>query len=215
MSTSTLTSSRINYLVHKESGEYHLYSKDKWEHIYIGRQSSSQYNGRGYNSGIFEMKLYNMPNRKKIAKINSVSIKFKTNNNNEGYNYCTVRFDYVGMDPGVDQSLWRVGASNETLSLDEGDTKTFTTTDKVTCKNFRNLIINSKSGENFYFRIQRTSGQGIYSKTQVEITIDFDESNIHYCYNGTWKQCIPYYYTNGQWKQCIAYYHKDSEWKQT
>lgn len=209
MSTSQLTSSRIAYVYH--NGGYNIQS---WSSIYIGRQSDSA-NNRGYNSGLFEMKLYNMPNKKKIANITSISIKVTTNENSEGYNGCTVRFDYVGTDPELDQSLWRIGSSSETIYLAENKTTTFKTTNKTTCQNFKKLILNASSGQNFYFRIQRTSGQGVYSKTQVTIIITFDESNIHYYYNGEWKQCIPYYYHEGQWKQCLGKYYHNGVWKQT
>lgn len=37
---------------------------------------------------------------------------------------------------------------------------------------------------------------------------------IWYCYNGTWKQCIPYYGTGGQWKECIPYYGTGGVWKE-
>lgn len=37
---------------------------------------------------------------------------------------------------------------------------------------------------------------------------------IRYCYNGQWKECIPYYGINGQWKECIPYYGDSGQWKE-
>ena len=37
---------------------------------------------------------------------------------------------------------------------------------------------------------------------------------IRYCYNGQWKECIPYYGTGGQWKECIPYYGYNGGWKE-
>ena len=37
---------------------------------------------------------------------------------------------------------------------------------------------------------------------------------IRYCYNGVWKECIPYYGTGGQWKECIPYYGTGGVWKE-
>lgn len=37
---------------------------------------------------------------------------------------------------------------------------------------------------------------------------------IRYCYNGQWKECIPYYGVNGQWKECVPYYGVNNQWKE-
>lgn len=49
---------------------------------------------------------------------------------------------------------------------------------------------------NGYFKLNLTYGSGI----------------VHYNNNGTWVNCIPYYYNNG-WQQCIPYYYNNG-WTQ-
>lgn len=56
-------------------------------------------------------------------------------------------------------------------------------------------------------------GDNKWSDTYATITLT-PTGVIRYCYNGTWKECIPYYGTGGQWKECIPYYGYGGVWKE-
>lgn len=56
-------------------------------------------------------------------------------------------------------------------------------------------------------------GDGNWSDTYATITLQI-LGIIRYCYNGQWKECIPYYGVNGDWKECIPYYGANGQWKE-
>ena len=204
----------------------YLNNFSQWGSLYIG--SAATINQSPY-AGIFEIKLNKLFN-KKIAKITQINLCFTMRNSDSGYNGCIAKISYIGKNLGTNQfgnaAIWRVGSENDTVTLIEPSSNSnlvpsnFSTSDLTTCKEIKKLILESKTDDVYYFKIEKVADiddrkTGATSSTNVKIEIIYEESNIRYYYNGSWKQCIPYYYTNGQWKQCIAYYYKDSEWKQT
>jgi len=56
-------------------------------------------------------------------------------------------------------------------------------------------------------------GDDRWSDTYATITLT-PTGVIRYCYNGQWKECIPYYGTGGKWKECIPYYGYNGGWKE-
>lgn len=106
--------------------------------------------------------------------IKSITFTISTYNSSSGYNSCFARLDYVGTTwNNNNATVWRFGESNSTIHLREGATTTLTITDQETLKNFCDMIRNSNSGENAWFRLLRVSGQGAVIKASCTFTITY------------------------------------------
>lgn len=196
-----------------------------WGSLYIGSAATIN---RSDFAGVFGIKLNKLFNEK-IANITEIKFTFKLRASDSGYNGCIAKIGYLGKNLSTDQFgnsvIWRVGSENDIITLIEPSNSNlvpsnFSTSDLTTREEIKKLILDSKTDDIYYFKIEKVADiderkTGATSSTNVTIEIIYEESNIRYYHNGSWKQCIPYYYTNGQWKQCITYYYKDSEWKQT
>ena len=172
-------SSKFSYFSLKtngsENGGYSSSSKDSGI-MYIGESSTSNANA-GKNCGSFGILLYDIPNRNEMTQIISIDFSIFTTKSSSGYNDCMARIEYIGTNYNSYPGIWRVGSSGEQISLEEDVTTHLTTSDTTTCSNFLNLIQSATSGQYYYFRIVRESGQGAVLKTDITLTITYETGN--------------------------------------
>lgn len=178
-------SSKFSYFSLKtngsENGGYSSSSKDSGT-MFIGESSTSDANA-GKNCGSFGILLYDIPNRNEMTQITSIDFSIFATRSDKGYNGCTARIEYIGTNYNSYPGIWRVGSSGEQISLVEPDSGGpavdchLTTSDTTTCSNFLNLIQSATSGQYYYFRIVRESGQGAVLKTDITLTITYETGN--------------------------------------
>lgn len=162
-----------------ENGGYHSSYENNGK-MFVGEQTTSAANAGKY-CGSFGIPLYDIPNRDEITQITSIDFLIFVTKNSNGYNGCMARIEYIGTAYNSYPGLWRVGSSSEQISLIEPkDIQVechLTTTDESTCSNFLELIQSAISGQYYYFRIVRESGQGAMLQTDITLTINYETGN--------------------------------------
>lgn len=158
-----------------ENGGYHSSYENNGK-MFVGEQSTSDANA-GKNCGSFGILLHDIPNRNEMTQIISIDFSIFTTKSPNGYNDCMARIEYIGTSYNSYPGIWRVGSSGEQISLEEDVTTHLTTSDTTTCSNFLNLIQSATSGQYYYFRIVRESGQGAVLKTDITLTITYETGN--------------------------------------
>ena len=172
-------SSKFSYFSLKTNGSENGGYSSSFENngrMYIGELSASDANA-GKNCGSFGILLYDIPNRNEMTQIISIDFSIFTTKSSSGYNDCMARIEYIGTSYNSYPGIWRVGSSGEQISLEEDVTTHLTTSDTTTCSNFLNLIQSATSGQYYYFRIVRESGQGAVLKTDIALTITYETGN--------------------------------------
>lgn len=172
-------SSKFSYFSLKttgsENGGYSSSFEDSGR-MYIGQSTASGENA-GTNCGSFGILLYDIPDKDQITSITSIDFSIFTTNNTSGYNDCIARIEYIGTSYNSYPGIWRVGSSSEQISLEENVTTHLTTNDATTCFNLLNLIQSAISGQYYYFRIVRESGQGAQLNTDITLTLTYETGN--------------------------------------
>ena len=172
-------SSKFSYFSLKttgsENGGYSSSFEDSGR-MYIGQSTASGENA-GTNCGSFGILLYDIPDKDQITSITSIDFSIFTTNNTSGYNGCIARIEYIGTSYDSYPGIWRVGSSSDQISLEENATTHLTTNDATTCSNFLSLIQSAISGQYYYFRIVRESGQGAQLNTNITLTITYEIGN--------------------------------------
>lgn len=195
-----------------ENGGYSNTFKDN-KSMYIG-QSTTSGNNAGTNCGSFGIMLYDVPDKDKMSSITSIDFSIFTTKSSSGYNDCMARIEYIGTSYNAYPGIWRVGSSSEQISLEENKTTHLTTSNSTTCSNFLNLIKSATSGQYYFFRIIRESGQGAVLKKNITLTINYQEGPQTYVnVNGVWKTATPYVNVNGTWKQANPSVQVSGSWK--
>lgn len=176
---------------------------------FVGQKSTSG-TGAGANVTCFAVPLVELPNP---GKISSITFSTYTTNSTSGYNNCVAKLEYVGESASNYPALWRVGTDTDTWPLNEKKTTTMTVTDTTTCNNFKSLIMNSDDGSYYWFRLVRVSGQGAWLKSDVTITITYEEGSTAYVWNGSeWRAATPYVWDGSSWALSTPSIY-DGEWK--
>ena len=172
-------SSKFSYFSLKttgsENGGYSSSFEDSGR-MYIGQSTASGENA-GTNCGSFGILLYDTPDKDQITSITSIDFSIFTTNNTSGYNDCIARIEYIGTSYNSYPGTWRVGSSSEQISLEENATTHLMTNDATTCSNLLNLIQSAISGQYYYFRIVRESGQGAQLNIDITLTITYETGN--------------------------------------
>lgn len=170
-------SSKYTYFELNTTGDINSgYGSSHTGSIYVGTGTSSANNAGRYCS-TFGILLYDLPNRANVNLINSIQFSITTRTSSSGYNGCVARIEYVGTAYNSETAYWRVGASTEQATLDEGITNTYITSDTTTCANFAQLIGNAVSGQYYYFRLVREAGQGATANADLTLTINYEVGN--------------------------------------
>lgn len=90
-----------------------------------------------------------------------------------------------------------------------------TLVDNITANTYTGTIPNNWFGQEVSIWVIAYADDVPYSKWSPTASITIQTLGcIRYCYNGQWKECIPYYGTGGQWKECIPYYGYGGVWKE-